>query len=158
MVYGFWCVVCGVWCMISGLDFQFSEFGLELRVPGLKFRVSGFGFRISGFGCLVSGFGFRVPDLASGFRFRVPGLASCSPLIAARAAPRADVAHTRQSRPDHGPDFQVKGRKTFQLVPSLLGSGVAPLADSDKAPHVRNCLGREVLSTRRIALLVCGTG
>ena len=41
-----------------------------------------------------------------------------------RAPPcRANTAHTRQSRPYSGPVFQVKVLKTFQVVPSPLGSG-----------------------------------
>ena len=35
----------------------------------------------------------------------------------------ANVAHTRQSRPDSGLDFQARVLKTFQVVPSSLGSG-----------------------------------
>ena len=36
-----------------------------------------------------------------------------------------DMAHTRLSRPDSGLGFQVKVLKTFQMVPSSLGSGHA---------------------------------
>ena len=35
---------------------------------------------------------------------------------------KKDVAHIRQSRPDSGLGFQVKVRKTFQVVPYSLGS------------------------------------
>ena len=37
---------------------------------------------------------------------------------------RANMEHIRQSRPDSGLGFQVKVRKTFQVVPSSLGSGL----------------------------------
>ena len=37
---------------------------------------------------------------------------------------RANVAHTRQSGPDSGLSFKVKVLKTFQVVPSSLGSGI----------------------------------
>jgi len=33
------------------------------------------------------------------------------------------MAHVRQSRPDSGLGFQAKVRKTFEVVPSSLGSG-----------------------------------
>ena len=36
---------------------------------------------------------------------------------------RANVAHTRQSRPDYGPGLKAKALKTFQVLPSSLGSG-----------------------------------
>ena len=36
---------------------------------------------------------------------------------------QANMAHIRQSRPDSGLGFQVKGLVTFQAVPSSLGSG-----------------------------------
>jgi len=36
---------------------------------------------------------------------------------------RANVAHTRQPRPDSGRGFQVQVLKTFQVVPDSLGSG-----------------------------------
>ena len=36
---------------------------------------------------------------------------------------RANMAHTRQSRTDSGPDFQIKVLKIFQVVLSWLGSG-----------------------------------
>ena len=114
----------------------------------MRERVSGFVFPVSGVWCRVSGVGFRV----SGFRFRVPrfGFRQCGPVPAVSvrvsvlglwadvvippvpAAPpsrvrgmrcRTSMAHTRQSRPDSGLGFQVKVLKTFQVVPSSLGSG-----------------------------------
>ena len=36
---------------------------------------------------------------------------------------RANVAHIRQSRPDSGLGFQVKGSKPLYVAPSSLGSG-----------------------------------
>ena len=51
------------------------------------------------------------------------------------------MAHTRQSRPDSGPGFQVKFLKRFQVVPFSLGGGVTPLHDAARsvfALHV-NC-------------------
>jgi len=36
---------------------------------------------------------------------------------------RANMAHIRQSRPDSVLDIQVKVLKTFEVVPSSLGSG-----------------------------------
>ena len=36
---------------------------------------------------------------------------------------RANVAHIKQSRPDSGLGVQVKVVKTFQVVPTSLGSG-----------------------------------
>jgi len=36
---------------------------------------------------------------------------------------RANMARKRQSRPDFGLGFQVKVLKTFEVVPSSLGSG-----------------------------------
>ena len=37
---------------------------------------------------------------------------------------RANMAHIRHSRPDSGRDFQARDLKTFQVVPSSLGTGV----------------------------------
>ena len=47
---------------------------------------------------------------------------------AARTRCRANMAHTRQSRPDYGLAFQVEVLLTFQDVPSSLGSGISPHA------------------------------
>ena len=38
---------------------------------------------------------------------------------------RANVAQTRQSRPDSGPGFQAKALRRFLDVPSSLGSGLS---------------------------------
>ena len=94
--------------------------GLLPPPPGLPGRVSGFRFRVPGFGSRASDFGFRVPD--SGFRvlgfgFRVSGfglrkvMADLLPLRPPRRP--ANMAHTRQSRPDPGLGFQAKVPKPF---------------------------------------------
>ena len=36
----------------------------------------------------------------------------------------SNMAHLRQPRPDSGLAFQVKGMKSFLVVPSSLGNGV----------------------------------
>jgi len=69
-------------------------------------RVQGAGCRVQGAGCRVQGAGCRV---VSGMRQGV-------------GRSRANMAHTRQSRPDSGLDFQVKVLTTFRVVPSSLGS------------------------------------
>jgi len=53
-----------------------------------------------------------------GNRIQLPPRAQISALRC-----RANMAHARQSRPDSGVGVQVKGLETFQVVPSLLGSG-----------------------------------
>ena len=55
---------------------------------------------------MVRGLGFRVEDL---------GL-------------RAALEQSRQSRPDTGLGLQVRVDKTFEVVPSLLGSGEGKVA------------------------------
>ena len=45
---------------------------------------------------------------------------------------RANTAHIRQSRQDSGLVFQVKVPKTFQVVPSSLGSGVPNTLEQSK--------------------------
>ena len=82
----------------------------------------------------MSVLGGRLPTPASGFsfsgfqnQFQVfqagGGVASSMVKRVASNRFRANMAHTRQSRPDSGLGFQVKLVKPYQVVPSLLGSG-----------------------------------
>ena len=48
---------------------------------------------------------------------------SVRPKRPTRSRCRAQVAHIRQSRPASGLGFQVKARKTFEVVPFSLGDG-----------------------------------
>ena len=85
----------------------------ELELEGLGFLgVGGMGAHAVG----VSG-SHGVEDFTNSAIFSLLALL----LNAFRG--RTIMAHTRQSRPDSGPDFQVKDFETFKSVPSLLGSG-----------------------------------
>ena len=71
-----------------------------------------------------------VSGLLPGFeitaRFRVSGFGLGTTKWVAQLARfrcRAKIAHIRQSRPDSGLGFRVKVLKTFEVVPSSLGSG-----------------------------------
>ena len=48
---------------------------------------------------------------------------------------RANLAHVRQSAPDSGPGFRVKVLTTFEVVPSLLGSGFGIQCTSPSHTH-----------------------
>ena len=53
------------------------------------------------------------------------------------------MEHTRESRPDSGLISEVKVLKTFQVVSSLLGSGIGKLLDR----AVLGALGTTVVDT-----------
>ena len=86
--------------------------GPVTRVKKRRLLISGFGCRVqrSGQGVGVDGLGLQnsLP----------PRLTPCT--FATRCL--ANMAHIRQSRPDYGLGFQVKGLATFEMVPSWLGS------------------------------------
>ena len=58
------------------------------------------------------------------------------------------MAHIRQSRPDSGLGVQVKVRKSFSIVSSLLGSGQrkqsAGVEERDKMPLMQHHLTQSV--------------
>ena len=74
---------------------------------------------------------------------------------------RAKSAQTRQPRPDSGPGSQVKTVQTFQVAPSLLGSGTRCLGSGfDRVINSRTILRRNVQRFRgglifKVHRLVC---
>ena len=60
-----------------------------------------------------------------------------APPSATPPRPGANMAHTRKSRPDSGLGFQSKALKTFEGVPSSLGSGSAPPSASPPRPGAK---------------------
>ena len=64
---------------------------------------------------------------------------------------RAKVARVRQSRPDFGPDFEVKVLNTLSLVPSWLGSGCGK-------PCGRGAITRGQLTIQGSGFRVQGSG
>ena len=62
----------------------------------------------------------RILHLLDGWQLQTP----FNRMDVACSRCRANLANTRQSRPDADLDFQLKVLQTFQVVPALLGSGV----------------------------------
>jgi len=108
---------------------------VPLPAPRPSARLLPIGVGVRGVGCWFWGLGAGVWGVASG----VEGLGvecgnSCLGLVGSRIAPapqhraisagRANMAHTRQSRPEYGLGVKVNARNPFPSAPSLLGSGV----------------------------------
>ena len=104
---------------VWGLGFEVSGFGFKVWGLGFGIGVWGLGSRVWGFGIRDLSFGFRV----SGVRFRNPEKQRLISCFTGINRCRANVEHTRQSRPDSSLDFRLKVLATCQVVPSSLGGG-----------------------------------
>ena len=63
---------------------------------------------------------------------------------------RANMAHTRQSRPDSGLGSQVKGRRSFKAVPASLASGTGVSSQFENYYVTEMCSGSEASSYLRL--------
>ena len=69
---------------------------------------------------------------------------------------RANMAHKRQPMPDYGLGFQVKGLEPFQVVLSLLGSGLhLNHSQGWNNYFTQMCSGSEAGSYLRLLDFVC---